>query len=447
MRYHPGLDLGRGLAYRARSVAAGIARRAINGQEQGMSEQPSAAPPPARTSPAASQPAQLASMDADLAAAWRGLAAGARLLGAFAAGATATDGPLTLFLELGAVPPPLAGRRLRLCLGEDSVLAVPLRASHAPVEFGPVRLTLDEALRFAGLPPRLMIQGAPPLSPGRLVGAPLEAMGIATEAAFFDKVQNTFTRYADPMLLRLGARAGYRMPGFAPRAAALTVLSHRVLERDLHALSPRDQAEITWLRQEGRGVVEEGLALLAASPPDAGPPDAGTVRWTTSLGTACALLALCQDDAEAAIFHFGAAAAQVPHVRVAPVAALNLVQACLLQGVLLGLTGRPEAARGPLEQGLRAFPPCVAAQELMANVRVIGDLITAGRAARLCFVALDRFGLLETRGTPRIHPGTRLDLGQLGSPFPRILAAGLCPGIAGALARLDPPAAAPAARP
>jgi len=402
-----------------------------------MSEQPSAAPPPARKSPSVT--ARPGAMDPDLAAAWSELAAGARLSGALTEGA---DAPLTLFLELGPVPPPLDGRRLRLCFGEVSVMAVPLRAAQAPVEFGPVRLTLDEAQHFAGQPPQLVMQGAPALPPGRLEGPPLEAMSLTDERDFFQKVQNNLSRYPDPLVLRLGAHAGYRMPGFAPRAAALTVLGYRVLERDLRALTPADHAEIHWLRREGRAVVEEGLALVAA-----GQPTYHTVRWTSSLGTISALLALCQDDPEAAIFHFGAAAAQVPHVQVAPLMVLNIVQACLFQGVLLGLTGQREAARAPLELGLRAFQPGVAAQDVMANVWVIGDIVNAGRAARMCFIALDRFGMLEVRPWPRIHPGMRLELDNLASPLPRILAAGLCPGITAALDALNAAAAgAPAER-
>lgn len=365
---------------------------------------------------------------------WDTLAGGARLSGELEPGGA----HLTLMLDLDAVPHSLAGRRLRLCLGEAVLMDVPLRHTGGPAQFGPLRLTLAEALRGFAAPPRLSVAGLPPRAPGRIEGPALEALSIATEAAFFEKVQLNHSRFQDPALLRLGAQAAYRrLPGFAPRAAALTVLAHRVLERDLGRLSAGDHAEAGWLRGEGRRVVEEGLALLAAAKDR---PYWTVVRWTTSLASVCALLSLCQDDAPAARFFFGAAAAQAHLVQVAPVAAANLAHACLLHGVMLGLADEREAARAVLERGVRLFQTAAAAQDMMANVWVIGDMINVGRAARMCFVALARFGLLEQGATPRIHPGTRLDLRQVAAPVMKILAAGLCPGLAAQLAALEPAA-------
>ncbi len=371
-------------------------------------------------------------------AAWHEMAEGALLSGALEdAAPPGADRHLVLFLELPFVPAGLAGRRLRLALGETGLLATTLRASEAPVEFGPLRLTLAEAGRLSGEPARLRLGDGPPLPPGRLAGLPLEAMALDGEDAFFAKVQLNHSRYADPVLLRLGALAGYRrLAGFAPRAAALTILAHRVLERDLRQLTAQDHEEAAWLRRAGRALVEEGVAELAA----ARAPHWTMVRWTTSLATVCGMLSLCQDDAAEASFFLGAAAAQSHLVQLAPVAAMNMVNACLLHGLLLALAGEREAAAGVLERGVRAFQPCVAAQDVMANVWVIGDMINVGRASRQCFVALCRLGLMEPGRVPRIREDTRLDLTQVASPFARILKAGLCPGVAAGLAALEPSA-------
>jgi len=379
------------------------------------------------TSPATERPPE----EGEAAPAWAACAAGARLTGVMEAGGA----HLALFLELPPVPATLAGRRLRLCLGETGLLLTPLRATGEPPAFGPIRLTEAEALRHAGLAWRLASHGLPPLPPGRVEGAPLEAMGIATEEAFFAKVQLCHSRFEDPLLLRLGARAGWRnLPGFAPRAAALTVLAHRMLERDLRRLAPADRAEMEWICAQGRRVVAEGQAALAATPR----PQSTLVRWTTSLAMACALLALCQDDLGAAGFFFGTAAAQTGHVAVAPVAAVNLVQACLMQGLLLAIAGEAIAARAVLERGVRFFQPAVAAQDVMADVRVIGDMIAAGRVARQCYIALAVLGMVEAQAKPRIHPDARIELRQLAAPVARILEAGLCPRLARGLERLGP---------
>lgn len=363
----------------------------------------------------------------DPASDWARLAAGASLAGEL----EADGGHVALFLDLSAVPPVLAGRRLRLCLGETGLMAVPLRASIA--QFGPVRLTLGEALRHAGSPLRLVAEGLPPLPPGRLAGTALEAMVPADEAGFLATLQRRDARQAEPRLAGLGARAAYRaLPGFAPRAAALTLLAQLLLARDLARLTAEDHAEARWLRAEGRQMLAEGRLLLTGTANPA--PEA--LRWMAALGTACGLLCLCQDDMAEARACFGAAAAQVPLLHLAPEAALDLVQACLLQGLLLGLEGEGAAAREVLERGVRAFEPSVTARDLMTDTAALDELIAVGRVARQCFVALAKLGLLAARATPRYDKGMPLDLRHFAPPVPRLLAAGLCPRLADGLASL-----------
>lgn len=361
------------------------------------------------------------------AAAWSRLAAGACLAGEMEAG----GGHLAIFLDLDAVPPALAGRRLRLCLGETGLMAVPLRAG--PAQFGPLRLSLADALRHAGSPPRLLAEGLPPLPPGRIEGAPMEAVALVDEARFLARAARRDGRQPTPLPLALEARAAYRaLPGFVPRAAALAVLAQLVLERDLARLSADDHAEARWLREEARGVLAEGRALLAGT----ATPDTEALRWMVALGTACGLLCLCQDDMEEARACFGAAAAQTPLLHLAPRAALELVWACLMQGLLLGLEGEDEAAREVLERGVNAFEPSVTARDLMAEVAAMDELIAVGRASRQCFVALAKLGLLAVRPTPRYEEGMPLNLGHFAPAVPRLNAAGLCPRLSERLAQL-----------
>lgn len=388
----------------------------------------------ARPAPAdlAQEDPAVADAASDPASQWGRLAAGACLSGEFEAGGE----HVALFLDLAEVPPALAGRRLRLCLGETGLMAVPLRARPAqfgPTQFGPLRLTLPDALRHAGAPPRLLAEGLPPLPPGRLEGAALLAMAPTDEAGFLAMASRRDTRHADPRLPGLAARAAYRaLPGFRPRAAALTLLAHLLLERDLTRLTAADHAEARWLRAEGRAMLAEGRALLAG----AAGPEPEALRWMVALGHACGLLCLCQDDMAEARAGFGVAAAQAHLLHQAPCAALDLVQACLMQGLLLGLDGEDEAAREVLERGVRAFQPSVTARDLMADVAAMDELIAVARASRQCFVALAKLGLLATRATPRYERSMPLNLGHFAPSVPRLSAAGLCPRLAEGLAML-----------
>ncbi|WP_206931395.1 hypothetical protein [Roseococcus thiosulfatophilus] len=368
----------------------------------------------------------------DFASDWARLAAGACLSGELEAGGE----HVTLFLDLPAVPASLAGRRLHLCLGETGLMAVPLRAgptaSGAP-QFGPLRLTLADALRHAGAPPRLRTEGLPPLPPGRLAGAALGAMARADEAGFLARAARREALGADPRLAGLAARAAYRaLPGFAARAAALTLLVRAVLARDLARLTAEDHAEARWLRAEGRVVLAEGRALLEGT----ATPEPPALRWMLALGSALGMLCLCQDDMGEARACFGAAAMHAARLHLVPEAALDLVHACLMEGLLLGLEGEGEAARKVLERGVRALEPGVTARNLMDELAALDELILLGRMAQQCFLALARLGLLEARATPRYDPRMQIDPRHFAPPVPRLLAAGLCPRLADGLSNL-----------
>jgi hypothetical protein len=103
-----------------------------------------------------------------------------------------------------------------------------------------------------------------------------------------------------------------------------------------------------------------------------------------------------------------------------------------------------EHARECLERGVRAYPKVVAAQDVMTNIWVLGDLANANAASRMCFIALGRMGLLARASGPRMREAlTELNLRQVQSPLAKILKAGCAPRLAAAVARfaarkLDP---------
>lgn len=363
---------------------------------------------------------------------WAELAASATLAAELEPGGT----HIAVMLHVGPVPPALAGRKLRLCLGETALMTVPLRATGAALTFGPARLTPMEAERHAAEPPRLQLDGASTLAPAGLTAEVAEALATAAEeeVSFLERVQRPDSRFRRPLALRFAARADHGpLPDVAQRAAALIRQARSLLDRDLARLSAEDRALAARLRAEGKGLVEEGLRLLAAPA-----PREAELRWTVPLAMNCALLSLCQDEPGEANLFLGAAAAQAHLIHLAPAAALDLMMACLLLGVLRAQAQDREAAREVLGRGVRAFQPCVAAQDVMAGPEVMDDIIRVARAARLCFAALGRFGLrAEAEDAPRSPSDAGLlDLRHASPPLHRILAAGLCPSLAEALAAL-----------
>ncbi len=332
--------------------------------------------------------------------------------------------------EVTAVPQALLGVRMRLSLGPVTVMTftLPTEAPSRPLLFGPTTLDHKGVVLLRSHLLTLRPDGAPDVAavpvPGG-TGAAMEAMTLPDDRTFFERVQLHHRRFTDPRLLVLGARASFpRLTSFDARCAALTVVAHRLLEAD-PGKPPSELASALgdWVLTEGRLLVQEGAAKLAA----AEKPGWTDVRWTVSLATVCALLCLIRDDLEGAHGHFGIAAEQTHLVGISHVSALNLVNACLFKGLLLAMDSRMDEARVILERGVKAYPPCVAAQNVMLNVWVIGDLINVAKASRMCFVALGRLNLLDPSPSPRMDERAILDLWGVQSPVARILAAGRAP--------------------
>lgn len=332
-------------------------------------------------------------------------------------------------VSLARLPPVLMGAKLRLRLGPSTImlLQMPLEVQDGPLHFGPTRLPLAKLRRQREFAVAVgSDSGAPPFRCPitRLSGDLLEALTLPTRDAFFNNIQLHHRRYKNPTLLLLGAIAAYgRFADFDVRAAALTIPAHRLLEKDFRRFDDDDRALMRWICEEGLRVVEEGAAELARTPT----PNWTLVRWTVSLATVCGLLSICQDRLADATKLFGLAAAQTGHVTISPVSALNLVNACLIHGLLLAADGQREAARATLERGVQAFPKCAMSQDVMRNIWVLGDLLNVCRASRTCFIALGRIGLLQPKPEPQMNETDTLDLSQVKSPLHEILKAGLAP--------------------
>lgn len=352
-------------------------------------------------------------------------------------------------VTIAELPPALAGAKLRLRLGSVTImlLQMPVERQNGPLHYGPTRLPLAKLRRQREFDLAVSYDsGSPPFrcKITRLSGDLLEALSLPTRDAFFNKIQLNHRRYKNPMLLLLGAIAAYgRFPDFDVRAAALTIPAHRLLEKDFRSFDDDDRALMRWICEEGLRVVEEGAAELARTTT----PDWTLVRWTVSLATVCGLLSICQDRLAEATKLFGLAAAQTDHVTISPVSALNLVNACLIHGLLLAADGQRDLARATLERGVQAFPKCAMSQDVMRNIWVLGDLLNVCRASRTCFIALGRIGLLQPKSEPQMNETDTLDLAQVKSPLHDILKAGLAPRLLLAIQdianrRLDPGIAA-----
>jgi hypothetical protein len=68
----------------------------------------------------------------------------------------------------------------------------------------------------------------------------------------------------------------------------------------------------------------------------------------------------------------------------------------------------------------------VAAQDVLQNVWVVGDLINAARASRQCFIALAKLNFLDNKNGDRINVETTVDLAEIDSPVAVMANAGLC---------------------
>lgn len=281
-----------------------------------------------------------------------------------------------------------------------------------------------------------------PMPPGalRAEGEFFEALALPDAATFHAKVQLNHSRYASRLLLELGARAAHERFADDPltRMAALTILAHRHIERLSGDRGPAEEARIAWLLARARPLVEEARRRLPAHVPDAPRPAWQEVRWSVSLATVAGLLHLAGGNYAAARDMFALPRHCLHHVALSKVSALNMVSGCFLHGVLSHMLGDPDAARASLEAGIEGVKPVVQAQDLMANVWVIGDLVNVLRIARQCFIARARLGLVPPAGPePQIDAGSVLTLDELAGPLPVMARQGLVPRLREHIRRHD----------
>ncbi|WP_338661527.1 hypothetical protein VQH23_14915 [Pararoseomonas sp. SCSIO 73927] len=271
-----------------------------------------------------------------------------------------------------------------------------------------------------------------------LSGPFFEAMRV-TPDEFLDKVQLHHSRFESGHLLELAAHGFYlRHPEaeFVLRGAALTILSHRYLEKPPDSLKPQEAARVGWLLGQAGPVVAEGAALVGAAEAEDRRVDWRHVRWTVSLATVAAHLSLYDENYPQALLFFGMATRHTHLVHYAKVSALNLVICAFAEGVIAHLLDQPDQARAALVRGVEAVKPIVQAQNLMENVWVLGDLQNVLRASRQCYIALLRLGLIPLRTSPpMIDASMQIELGEVRSPLQRIVMAECVPSLAAHLAR------------
>ncbi len=285
-------------------------------------------------------------------------------------------------------------------------------------------------IRRGDIAPRT--EGAP-LPPDALQceGAFFEALSLPDPARFYEKVQINHTRYASPLLLEVGARCAHERFAQDPlaRAAALTILAHRHIERLVPEPAPTEAARIAWLLQQARPIVIRAWRRLPAHVPNAPRPTWQEVRWAVSLATVAGLLHMAGRNYSAAREMFALPRHCLHHVALSKVSALNMVSCCFLHGVLCHMLGDAQAARGSLETGIEGVKPVVRAQDLMTNVWTIGDVVNVLRVARQCFIARERLGLVPpTEGSvPELDAGAVFTLDELVGHVPVMARNGLVP--------------------
>lgn len=321
-------------------------------------------------------------------------------------------------------PPPMP---LEVTLDGVTLARIPAGAVEVPALVLPF-----EALRDISRGELVLRRDGQPLPPGALrpEGEFFEALSLPDAARFHAKVQLNHSRYASRLLLELGARCAHERftDDALTRAAALTILAHRHIERLGPDRSPAEAARIAWLLERARPLVEEAWRRLPAHVPDAPRPTWQEVRWSVSLATVAGLLHMAAGDYAAARDMFALPRHCLHHVGQSKVSALNMVSGCFLHGVLSHMLDEPEAARASLEAGIQGVKPVVQAQDLMANVWVIGDLVNVLRVARQCFIARGRLGLAPPAGPdPQLDQGSVLTLDELAGPLPVMARQGLVP--------------------
>ncbi|HEY8611299.1 MAG TPA: hypothetical protein VIL69_08430 [Roseomonas sp.] len=347
-----------------------------------------------------------------------------------------TKGHLSLALAVRA-PAEWADRHVSLRLGDRELVYMPLaNGTRARVMLNLLdfRTREDYALHICDTDGSDIAAEADWL----LHGDFFDALRVSPDD-FLDKVQLHHSRFRSRQLLELAAHAFYLNhpeSEFVLRAAALTILSHRYLEKPADSLSPDEAERVAWLLAEAGPVTAEGAALVKAAEEAGTKVDWRHVRWTVSLATVAAHLSLYDESYEQALSFFELATRHTHLVHHAKVSALNLVICAFAEGVLAHMLGHPEHAKAALTRGVEAVKPIVQTQNLMENVWVLGDLQNVLRASRQCYIALLRLGLMEVRVSPPvIDDSIQINVSEVRSPLQNILLSERAPFLAAHLAR------------
>jgi hypothetical protein len=253
-----------------------------------------------------------------------------------------------------------------------------------------------------------------------LEGDVFEALTLASREAFLAKVQLHHSRYKSTALLALAARASFlRNDDFVVKAASLTIIAHRVLEKPPTALTADDAEDRSWILARADEIVQAGVSALSRDL-----KGWQIVRWTVSLATVAGYLSLLAEDMTAAYRFFHVVAERRDKVALSKVSAQNIANGCFVAGLLALSRAELDEAERLLSAGVVFFKDAVAPQNVLENVWVIGDLLNVGRASRQCFIALERAGFLPAKATPRIDTGMLVMAKEIKGPLAAILAAG-----------------------
>ena len=163
------------------------------------------------------------------------------------------------FTATAAVPP-----TARLEVFVDGVSL----ATIGPGDSGPsVQRLSFEALRTITVGQLELLENGASIPTGVIAtdGDFFEALTLPDPESFHVKLQLNHSRYQSRLLLELGARCAYERFKDDPltRAAALTILGHRYIERLMPQRTPAEEARIRWLLDHACPLVSRATALLA----------------------------------------------------------------------------------------------------------------------------------------------------------------------------------------
>ena len=325
--------------------------------------------------------------------------------------------------RIALTAPSLAGQAVTVAIGGVVVLSAPV----APDGTASGAIRAEDLKDLGGGEVSVRDASGTALAGATLRGDLFEAVSLPPER-FHEKVQLHHSRYASPHLLEIAARTSFLSSppdAFVLRAAALTILAHRYLERRPDTLTEGEFARVAWIVGHAAELVPQGEALIAAGEAPGKRLDWRHVRWTVSLATVAAHLSLLDESYGAALDFLSAATRHTRLVHVAKVSALNLTICSFAEGIVAHMLGRHDQARAALLNGVESVKPIVAAQNLTENVWVLGDLQNVIKGARQCYIALVRLGLLEVRASPPVlEEGTRIITADVRGPLEKILRSG-----------------------